>query len=125
MRLTISTLLALAAFILPAISQSSTSSCFTSLTPTNSVQPSVASGYRAQLIATGLATPRGIQFDKAGNLLVIETKNGNGSVSVLGLKDNGGTCLSVTSHTTLATDSVRYFDVLSFCWLIYSHLGLK
>jgi len=99
------TLLAIASFFLPTLVQSS--SCSTTLTPTNSVQPSVASGYRAQLIATGLSSPRSIQFDKAGNLLVVEQKNGDGSVSALTLQDNGGTCLSVTSHTTLVTQSVR------------------
>src|SRR5271168_2796440 len=77
------TLLAIASFFLPALVQSS--SCSTTLTPANSVQPSVASGYRAQLIATGLSSPRSIQFDKAGNLLVVEQKNGDGSVSVLSL----------------------------------------
>ena len=104
MMATTGTLLAIASFILPALAQSS--SCSTTLTPANSVQPSVASGYRAQLIATGLSSPRSIEFDKAGNLLVVEQKNGDGSVSVLTLQDNGGTCLSVTSHTTLVTQSV-------------------
>lgn len=106
-----STLLALVSFLLPALAQSS--SCSTTLTPTNSVQPSVASGYRAQLIATGLASPRSIEFDKAGNLLVVEQKNGNGSVSVLTLQDDGGTCLSVTSHTTLVTQSVWNLTLLN------------
>ena len=99
------TILAVISFILPALAQSS--SCSTTLTPANSVQPSVASGYRAQLIATGLSSPRSIRFDKAGNLLVVEQKKGNGSVSALTFQDNGGTCLSVTSHTTLVTQSVR------------------
>jgi glucose/arabinose dehydrogenase len=101
------TLLAIASSFLPAWAQSS--SCSTTLTPTNSVQPSVASGYRAQLIATGLSSPRSIKFDKAGNLLVVEQTNNGGSVSVLTLQDNGGTCLSVTSHTTLVTQSVWDF----------------
>ena len=100
-----STVLAIASVLSPALAQSS--SCSATLTPTNSVQPSVASGYRAQLIATGLSSPRSIAFDKAGNLLVVEQKNGDGSVSALALQDNGGTCLSVTSHTTLVTQSVR------------------
>lgn len=106
-------LLAIASFFLPALAQSS--SCSTTLTPANSVQPSVASGYRAQLIATGLSSPRSIEFDKAGNLLVVEQKNGDGSVSVLGLQDNGGTCLSVTSHTTLVTQSVRNANSVRPC----------
>ena len=99
-----STLFAITSLFLPTWAQPS--SCSSTLMPTNSVQPSVASGYRAQLIATGLSTPRSIKFDKAGNLLVVEQKNGNGSVSALTLLDNGGTCLSVVSHTTLVTQSV-------------------
>jgi hypothetical protein len=106
-------LLAIASFFLPALAQSS--SCSTTLTPANSVQPSIASGYRAQLIATGLSSPRSIEFDKAGNLLVVEQKNGDGSVSVLTLQDNGGTCLSVTSHTTLVTQSVRSANSVHHC----------
>src|SRR5438874_13810003 len=96
--------LASVSFVLPAFAQSQT--CSTTLTPTNSVRPSVASGFHVQLIATGLASPRSIEFDKAGNLLVVEQKNANGSVSVLTLQDDGGTCLSVKSHTTLVTQSV-------------------
>ena len=107
----IGTVMAAASFILPAFAQSS--KCSTTLTPTNSVKPSVASGYHAQLIATGLSSPRSIEFDKAGNLLVVEQKNGNGSVSALTLQDNGGTCLSVTSHTTLVTQSVRKLNSIS------------
>jgi glucose/arabinose dehydrogenase len=107
-----STLLVIASFFLPALAQSS--SCSTTLTPTNSVRPSVASGYRAQLIATGLSSPRSIEFDKAGNLLVVEQKNAGGSVSVLTLQDNGGTCLGVTSHTTLVTQSVRNLTLSTF-----------
>lgn len=107
---TTSPLLALASFLFAVRAQSS--ACPTTLTPANSVQPSVASGYRAQLIATGLSSPRSIRFDKAGNLLVIEQKNGNGSLSALTLQDDGGTCLSVTSHTTLVTQSVRTQSVL-------------
>lgn len=105
-------ILAIAPFLLRALAQSP--SCSTTLTPTNSVQPSVASGYHAQLIATGLSSPRSLKFDKAGNLLVIEQKNGNGSVSALTLQDKGGTCLSVASHTTLVTQSVRDIMTVGF-----------
>lgn len=47
------------------------------------------------LVATGLTKPRSLQFDSAGNLLVVQA--GSGIVN-LALQDNGGTCLSVKSR---------------------------
>ena len=104
-------LLALATFLLPVLSQSTTN-CALTLTPTNDVKPSAASGYTWHLVATGLSSPRSIEFDRAGNLLVVEQTNGNGSVSALALLDNGGTCVSTTSKKTLVTDSVSSSLVL-------------
>ena len=68
------------------------SSCSNALTPTNSIKPSVASGYRAALVATGLTSPRSIQFDGSGNLLVLEQSVG---LTSLRLEDHGGTCVGV------------------------------
>lgn len=75
----------------PVLSQSS---CSTSLSPTNSIKPSVASGYQAALVATGLTKPRSIQFDSSGNLLVVEAGKG---ISSHQLQDDGGICVSVKS----------------------------
>lgn len=75
----------------PVIAQSS---CSTSLTPTNSIKPSVASGYQAALVATGLTKPRSLQFDSSGNLLVVEAGKG---ISSHQLQDDGGICVSVKS----------------------------
>ncbi|KAL9069475.1 MAG: hypothetical protein Q9161_005526 [Pseudevernia consocians] len=83
----------LASFFVPALGQSS-SSCTTTLTPTNSIKPSIASGYRAALVATGLTDPRSIEFDNVGNLLVIQAGVG---IESLQLQDDGGTCVSVKS----------------------------
>ena len=80
-----------------ALAQSS-SSCSTTLTPTNSIKPSVASGYEAALVATGLTDPRSIQFDSSGNLLVLQAGSG---IESLQLQDNGGTCVSVKSKITV------------------------
>lgn len=49
-------------------------------------------------MATGLTTPRSIEFDNAGNLLVVQA--GAGIVS-LQLLDNGGTCVRVKSKKTV------------------------
>ena len=76
----------------------SLASCSPSLTPTNSIKPSVASGYQAALVATGLNKPRSLQFDNAGNLLVLQSGRG---LQSLQLQDNGGVCLSVKSQKTV------------------------
>ena len=81
-------------------------SCSSSLVPTNSVQPSVASGYSAQLVATGLSKPRSIEFDTAGNLLVVEA--GSGSLSGLTFREDGTGCLSLSGKTkVLENQQVR------------------
>jgi glucose/arabinose dehydrogenase len=90
-------LIALLVFFCAAYAQSS---CSISLKPSHSA--SVASGYQAALIATGLARPRGIQFDTQGHLLVVEApKNGDAGIVALTLKDNGGTCLIEASRKTV------------------------
>lgn len=79
-----------------ALAQSTTSS---SACPTFSPAypaPVVAAGWQAQLIATGLSTPRSILFDSNGHLLVVQS--GQGVVN-LELADNGGICVSVAHKT--------------------------
>lgn len=71
------------------------SSCSTSLTPKNSIKPSIASGYQFALVATGLTRPRSIQFDSLGNLLVVQRGRG---IANLILQDEGGVCLSVKAN---------------------------
>ena len=84
----------LSALVHPALGEAP-SSCSITLTPTNAIKPSVASGYRAALVATGLTTPRSIHFDRSGNLLVVEQSKG---ITSLQLDDNGGICVSVKSQ---------------------------
>ena len=88
-------------FFVPVLAQSS-SSCSVTLIPTNSIQPSIASGYRAALVATGLTKPRSIEFDSAGNLLVIQAGAG---IESLQLQDSGGTCVRVRSKKTVVQAS--------------------
>ena len=87
--------------IFDLVGAQSLASCSPSLTPTASIRPSVASGYQAALLATGLTKPRSLQFDSAGNLLVIESGKGLTSFQ---LQDNGGACLSVREQKTLIDD---------------------
>jgi glucose/arabinose dehydrogenase len=77
-----------------AQSTSSSSACPT-LSPAYPA-PVVASGWQAQLIATGLSTPRSILFDSNGHLLLVQS--GRGVVN-LELADNSGICVSVAKQT--------------------------
>jgi len=90
------------------------SSC-TTIAPSGAVRPSLASNYSAQVVATGLSKPRGIQFDNAGNLLVIE--QGTGSLTALTLNEEGG-CVSVRSNVTVVAGS----GVRSPCSFVESQL---
>lgn len=85
----------LAAAVIPVFASTG---CSTTLAPKNSVRPTVASGYRMALVATGLTKPRSIQFDSAGNLLVVESSKG---ITNLAFQDDGGVCLSVKSQKTV------------------------
>ena len=85
-------------FSVVAVAQSS---CSSTLTPTNSAQLTVASGYRTNVVAAGLTRPRGMQFDTNGNLLVVEQGRG---ISWLSLADNGGPCISVRDRGTVISD---------------------
>ncbi|KAL2119698.1 hypothetical protein VTJ04DRAFT_6659 [Mycothermus thermophilus] len=71
--------------------------CPNNLTPAYN-PPVVAEGWKAQLVATGLSRPRGIKFDSAGNLLVVEPGVG---LTRLTFEDYGGTCLVVKEKKTI------------------------
>ena len=92
----------LIASLLSRVIAQSSSSCSTTLTPTNSIKPSVASGYEVALVATGLTKPRSIQFDSSGNLLVVQAGSG---IESLQLQDNGGTCVNVKSKKTIVSSN--------------------
>ncbi|KAK1831081.1 soluble quino protein glucose/sorbosone dehydrogenase [Podospora conica] len=61
--------------------------------------PAVHPDFSARLIVGGLTKPRGIIFDKAKNLLVVEAKVGIKRISFS--SDNGLTCLAVGDVKTL------------------------
>ncbi|KAL0944378.1 nhl repeat-containing protein [Colletotrichum truncatum] len=67
------------------------------LTPVS--QPSLAQGYAAKLVMNGLKTPRGLIFDKLGNLLIAE--QGGSGVRYVKLTDNGGVNVCVASQKQL------------------------
>lgn len=77
------------------------SSCPTILRPSYNA-PVVGSGWTAQLVVQNLSDPRGILFDSAGNLLVVEQGKGITRVS---FDDRGGTCLVVNGTQTVVDDT--------------------
>ncbi|CAD0094659.1 unnamed protein product [Aureobasidium mustum] len=78
---------------------SAQSSCGPS--PSGKVRPSIASGYKWQVVATGLARPRGIAFDDQGRLLVVES--GSGNLSAHTLSEDGSGCVTVNSSKNVVT----------------------
>ena len=70
--------------------------------PANGIKPVAAPGFRFSVVANGLTKPRSIQFDNAGNLLVLQA--GKGIVS-LQLDDAGGICVWAPSNQTIVSDT--------------------
>ncbi|KAI9881052.1 MAG: hypothetical protein M1830_008934 [Pleopsidium flavum] len=96
-------LIAVATLMAPALgASSSASSCSVTLTPTNSITPTVASGYRIALVATALTKPRSMKFDNKGNLLVVQQGAG---IAHVAFKDDGGVCLSVSKMQAVVKNS--------------------
>ena len=71
--------------------------CPTVLKPSYAA-PSLAAGWSAQLVATGLTKPRSIMFDSNGHLLVVQ--QGAGIIN-LELTAGDGTCINVAKKTNL------------------------
>ena len=92
-------------------SAASASACATTLTPTNSIRPTVASGYQMALVATGLTSPRSMEFDSSGNLIVVE--QGSGILNLV--LDSEGPCINVRNAKTLIrANNVSYsFSTMS------------
>ncbi|KAF2717708.1 soluble quino protein glucose dehydrogenase [Polychaeton citri CBS 116435] len=80
----------------PANAQSS--SCSPSLTASYPA-PSVADGFTARLVANNLTSPRGIHFDNAGNLLVVEQE-----VGITALIFSSDDCTSLSNRSTLISN---------------------
>jgi len=80
----------------------SAQSCSSNPTPTNSIQTSLAAGYISQVVATGLTKPRSLEFDAAGNLLVLEQGRG---LTSFPLVDNGGVCVTLGERGDLVQNS--------------------
>jgi hypothetical protein len=62
----------------------------------------VAKGFTSYVLTSGLNSPRGLVFDKEGNLLVVE-KTATGTVTAIKLKEEGGCVTIASKHSTGAT----------------------
>lgn len=71
--------------------------------PSGNIRPSVASGYSLQVVATGLAKPRGLAFDSEGHLLVVEQNSGTISSHVIN-EANG--CVTAGESTVVVQEGL-------------------
>lgn len=76
--------------------------CEVNPAPANGIKPVAAPGYHFSVVANGLTKPRSIQFDNAGNLLVLQA--GKGIVS-LQLDDAGGACVWAPSRQIIISNT--------------------
>lgn len=93
-----------AALLLPlafAQETSSTSTCGPA--PSGDIRPSIASGYHYQVVATGLARPRGIHFDNDGHLLVVESNSGR--IVAFTLEEDDSGCVSASAPKEVTEDA--------------------
>ena len=97
---------AVTTFLTFLIAQAIAQSCEINPAPANGIKPVAAPGYHFSVVANGLTKPRSIQFDDAGNLLVLQV--GQGIVS-LQLDDGGGACVWAPSKQTVVSNkAVRH-----------------
>ncbi len=75
------------------------STCQSTIAPQHAA-PSVAPGFRVDVVANNLRTPRGILFDSEGGLLVVEQGHG---ISRLNL-DGAGACVRATGNVQTVVD---------------------
>ena len=90
-------------FVLTALIVHATGqACELNPAPTKGIKPVAAPGYHFSVVANGLTKPRSIQFDSAGNLLVLQA--GKGIIS-LQLDDAGGACVWAASNQTVVSNT--------------------
>lgn len=73
--------------------------------PAQRFQTQMASGFTSKVLLSGLKAPRGMVFDTAGNLLVVE--QGGGGVRLVTLAESGGSVCVTASKQIVADSSVK------------------
>lgn len=71
--------------------------------PSGNIRPTVASGYALQVVASGLARPRGLAFDDQGHLLVVQQSSGIISSHTVG-EQNG--CVTLGDPVTVVSQGL-------------------
>ena len=66
----------LTVFLVVLVVRTTGQACEVNPAPTNGIKPVAAPGYQYSVVANGLTKPRSIQFDSAGNLLVLQAGKG-------------------------------------------------
>lgn len=79
---------------------SSATACSSTISPQHAA-PSVAAGWRAEVVANNLESPRGIIFDDQGGLLVVEQARG---ISRLKFNQEPGSCVRIDGDAELIID---------------------
>ena len=80
--------------------------CSNGPSPSSGIQPTIASGYAWAVATTGLSSPRGLEFDSAGNLLVIEKGNGLSSFKIDDQSQGRDACgITLKNKKTLIDDT--------------------
>lgn len=93
----------LSAFSILGAVQAQGTACEKPIAPQNAA-PSVAPGFRVEVVANGLRDPRSILFDRQGGLLVVEQGYGVSRLSLTG----DGACVRVEGpvQNVIENDSV-------------------
>lgn len=100
------------------IARATGQTCGVNLAPANGIKPVAAPGYHFSVVANGLTKPRSIQFDDAGNLLVLQVGKG---IESLQLDDAGGICVwapskqTVVSNTAVSRGGKRLYQAAVKC----------
>ncbi|CAG5156862.1 uncharacterized protein ALTATR162_LOCUS4655 [Alternaria atra] len=96
--------------VLTAKAQSTAATaCASPIAPQNGA-PSVAPGFRVEVVANGLRNPRGIIFDREGGLLIVEQEHG---VSRLRLTGDGA-CVRVDGDVQKVVDDASLNHGIAF-----------
>jgi glucose/arabinose dehydrogenase len=89
----------------------SATACASTIAPQHAA-PSVAAGWRAEVVASGLSNPRGILFDTEGALLMVEQGKG---VSRVRFNEESGSCIRMDGEKEVVIDdknvSLASFDL--------------
>ena len=91
-----------AVYLTILVSRVTGQACEVNPAPRNGIDPVAAPGYQFSVVANGLTKPRSIQFDNAGNLLVLQAGKG---IESLQLADAGGTCVWAASSQIIVSNT--------------------